>query len=276
MKDKQIIYVVDDREDSALLLSDLLTLVGYRVSTFGSGPEVLKTLNDCHSSQAQALPDLILLDLMMPEMDGIEVVQHIKGIENLPYIPIIIITARTEINDKVVGLQVGADDFLSKPINRAELLARVRSLLRLKQALDSQNQLLKEKDTAYQQLSDTQAELLIAEKRKAQVDGMLATAGAICHEMSQPLTSAMVTLQLVMQDLGNQDTRSISDLQSIEDGLLKARTILEKLRALTDFKTKPYIGDEHILDLDKSANTADEQPLLDQMITLDNSAKFKF
>jgi two-component system, sensor histidine kinase and response regulator len=272
MKEKQVIYVVDDREESALLLSDLLTLVGYKVYIFGGGPQILKVLND--KSNPLPHPDLILLDLMMPEMDGIEVVQRIKAIEYLPYIPIIIITARTEINDKVVGLQVGADDFLSKPINRAELLARVRSLLRLKQSLDSQIQLLKEKEVAYQQLSNAQVELIKAEKRKAQMDGMLATAGAICHEMSQPLTSAMVTLQLVMQDLDQENVQQISDLQSIEDGLLKARTILEKLRALTDFKTKPYIGDEHILDLDKSANT-DEEENLAQIIIPDETEIIK-
>ena len=82
------------------------------------------------------LPDLILLDIMMPDMDGYEVARRIRQQEDLPYIPIIVVTARDSTEDKVTGLDAGADDYLTKPINFPELEARVRSMLRIKKLQD--------------------------------------------------------------------------------------------------------------------------------------------
>lgn len=243
------IYVVDDNVDAATLLVDLLGMASYQSEIFHNGYEALAALEPDSKIK---LPHLILLDLMMPGIDGLEVLRRIKANPSLPFIPIIIVTASGESHNRVLGLQSGADDYLTKPINRAELLARVRSLLRLKESHDEQTRLLEEIKTAYDRVNTTNLELAEVEKKKGQMEAMVSTAAAICHEMSQPMTSALITLQLIKQNF-EQDAESVEDLQAVELSLLQARTILDKLRALTRYETKTYLGDEHILDLDLSS-----------------------
>ena len=81
-------------------------------------------------------PDLILLDVMMPKLDGIEVCRRLKGDASLPFMPIILVTAKTDIKDVVAGLEAGADEYLTKPIEQMALLASVKSVLRLKDLHD--------------------------------------------------------------------------------------------------------------------------------------------
>jgi diguanylate cyclase (GGDEF)-like protein len=119
------ILVVDDHEDNVELLRARLEARGYRVAAAMDGQEAL-------DSVLAAPPDLILLDVMMPRVDGIEVVRRLKGNADLPFIPIIMQTALETTEDKVEGLDAGADDYITKPINFAELEARVKSLLRIK------------------------------------------------------------------------------------------------------------------------------------------------
>jgi len=243
------IFVVDDNVDAANLLVDLLGMANYESQIFHSGYAALAALEPNKGSR---LPDLILLDLMMPGIDGLEVLRRIKANASLPFIPIIIVTASGESQNRILGLQAGADDYLTKPINRAELLARVRSLLRLKVSYDQQTRLLDEVKAAYDRLNTAHLELAEAEKKKGQMEAMVSTAAAICHEMSQPMTSALITLKLIRQSF-DQDESSGEDLEAVEVSLLQARTILDKLRALTRYETKSYLGDEHILDLDLSS-----------------------
>jgi two-component system, cell cycle response regulator len=94
-------------------------------------------------------PDLILLDVMLPDIDGYEISRRIKGAQDLPFIPIILVTARDSTQDKVAGLDAGADDYLTKPINFPELEARVRSMLRIKRLQDE----LEEKNRELERLS---------------------------------------------------------------------------------------------------------------------------
>ncbi len=242
------IYVVDDNIDTAALLVDLLLISNYRSKVFNNGQMVLNSLQ---TVPIEELPDLILLDLMMPGMNGMEVLRHIKANTRLPFIPVIFVTAHAETQTRIAGLEIGADDYLTKPINRSELLARVNSLLRLKQAYDEKSRLLSEVKTAYDRLSETQQELAEAEKKKGQMEAMVSTAAAICHEMSQPMTSALITLQLMRQS--EPDELSDDDFDTMESSLLQARTILYKLRALTRYETKSYLGEEDILDLDSSS-----------------------
>ena len=89
-------------------------------------------------SSAQAnLPDLILLDVTMPKLDGIEVTRRLKGDPSLPFMPIILVTARTDVKDIVAGLEAGADDYLTKPFDHSALVARVLSILRIKALHDT-------------------------------------------------------------------------------------------------------------------------------------------
>lgn len=121
MTHQQSIMVVDDEPGLRKLLNLLFSNAGYRVIEASSGAETLALLKS-------TTPDLIVLDIMMPEMDGREVCQRIRSDENT--IPILMLTARTQSRDIVAGLDCGADDYMPKPFDMDELLARVRALLR--------------------------------------------------------------------------------------------------------------------------------------------------
>jgi diguanylate cyclase (GGDEF)-like protein len=125
---KPRILVVDDHEDNIELLRARLEARGYEVDGARDGQEALDQVE-------RVCPDLILLDVMMPKIDGIEVVRRLKAktaADELPFIPVIMQTALDSTENKVEGLDAGADDYITKPINFAELEARVNSLLRIK------------------------------------------------------------------------------------------------------------------------------------------------
>ena len=124
-KKKKRILVVDDHEDNIELLRARLEARGYEVEGASDGQAALDAVR-------RVCPDLILLDVMMPKMDGIEVVRRLKANAELPFIPVIMQTALDSTENKVEGLDAGADDYITKPINFAELEARVNSLLRIK------------------------------------------------------------------------------------------------------------------------------------------------
>ena len=126
MRETPLILVVDDNEANVDILEMRLTSQGYDVITARDGAEGL-------ARARQDLPDLILLDIMMPEIDGLEVARRLKADDTLPFMPIIIVTAKAETSDVVAGLNAGGDEYLTKPIDQASLLARVRSLLRIKE-----------------------------------------------------------------------------------------------------------------------------------------------
>jgi DNA-binding response OmpR family regulator len=124
------ILVVDDTPANVKLLQDLLTVKGYAVVTAGSGEDALARV-------AADRPDLVLLDVVMPGMSGYEVCQRIRTEGGPRILPVVMVTALDPSGERIKGLEAGADDFLTKPINIPELLARVRSLLRIKQLYDT-------------------------------------------------------------------------------------------------------------------------------------------
>lgn len=123
------VLVVDDIFPNVKLLEAKLKAEYYDVVTAQSGPEALKKV-------VEDSPDVILLDVMMPGMDGFEVCRQIKANPAVAHIPVVMVTALTDSEDRVRGLENGADDFLSKPVNDVALMARVRSLVRLKMTID--------------------------------------------------------------------------------------------------------------------------------------------
>ena len=160
------ILVVDDMAVNARLLTGILQLGGYEVVTASSGPEALDRL------QSSSI-DVVLLDVMMPDMDGFEVCRRIK--EQTPFLPVVMVTALQETADRVKALEAGADDFLTKPVDEVEVIARVKSLVRLKRQHA-------ELDRAY-------AELRRVEAMRDELTYM------IVHDLRTPLTSLLTGLQ---------------------------------------------------------------------------------
>ena len=123
------ILVVDDVPRNVKLLADVLAAKGYRTSTAASGEEALAAI-------AVEPPDLVLLDVMMPGLSGYDVCRAIRADPQLAMLPVVLVTALDPAKERITGLEAGADDFLGKPIQQAELMARVRSLLRIKALYD--------------------------------------------------------------------------------------------------------------------------------------------
>jgi adenylate cyclase len=130
MRDPPLILVVDDVLDNVDILQMRLEAQGYEVVTAGDGVEALEKIR-------ALLPDLVLLDVMMPKLDGIETVKRLKADASLPFIPVILVTAKADASDVIAGLESGGDDYLTKPVDHAALSARVRAMLRIKALHDT-------------------------------------------------------------------------------------------------------------------------------------------
>jgi two-component system phosphate regulon response regulator PhoB len=120
---RETILIVDDEEDIIELIKYNLKTEGYVILTAGTGEQAIKTAR-------QSLPDLIVLDLMLPGIDGLEVTRYLKKNDQTADIPIVMVTAKGEESDVVTGLELGANDYISKPFSPRELVARIRAILR--------------------------------------------------------------------------------------------------------------------------------------------------
>jgi len=153
-KTQDFVLVVEDETNSRLLLKTYLSSVGYSVKMAGSGEEALKII-------AEQQPSVIILDIILPGIDGYDVCRKLKHSIRTSFIPIIMVTALRGDQERVQGIEVGADDFISKPFNRVELLTRIKSLLRIKALNDALEQKIGE-------LEKTKAKL----RRLAVTDGL--------------------------------------------------------------------------------------------------------
>ena len=145
MREPPLILIVDDNPANVEILQMRLMANSYDVITATDGEMGL-------TMAREKLPDLILLDIMMPKMDGFEVCRQLKGDLTLPFMPIILVTAKTESKDVVAGLEAGGDEYLTKPVDHAALVARVKSMLRIKslhdKVIEQSTQLKKQLKTA--------------------------------------------------------------------------------------------------------------------------------
>ncbi len=129
MHDPPRILIVDDNETNRDILATRLGSHGYELSQAANGELALEAV-------AALKPDLILLDVMMPKIDGLAVCRRLKNDPTLPFMPIILVTAKADSKDVVAGLEAGADEYLTKPIDQMALVARVKSVLRIKSLHD--------------------------------------------------------------------------------------------------------------------------------------------
>ncbi|MCX7593859.1 MAG: hybrid sensor histidine kinase/response regulator [Fischerella sp.] len=151
------ILAVDDTPDNLILLQTILEIEGYEIELVADGATALQKIE-------QSPPDLILLDVMMPGLDGYEVTRRIRSNPKIDYIPILLLTAFHDVS-VVEGLDAGADDFIRKPFDQDELLARVRSLLRLKHSLDEQKKLFRQQEDFVSRLTHDLRTPLVAADR---------------------------------------------------------------------------------------------------------------
>lgn len=186
---KRNILIVDDEENNILLIKGILSSGDYNLIGATSGKEALRIVAE------DPPPDMILLDVMMPEIDGFEVCRKLKQDEKTRVIPIVMVTALREEEHQVKAIDVGADDFLSKPVNPFELRVRVKSLLRIKSYHDD---LLK----SYQVIEESNMKLKELDQMK---EGLM---NMVVHDLKDPFTSISMNLEMLM--LQNE---TLSDIQ---------------------------------------------------------------
>ena len=167
------VLVVDDNRDNIELADAYLRANGYGVRSASNGQQALEQVE-------KEPPDLVLLDIMMPVMNGYEVCRRLKGNERTRFIPVVMITALKDIDDKIKGIEVGADDFLTKPFNKQELLTRVRSLLKIKRLHDD--------------LEKSYLDLRELQRTKENLMQM------IVHDLKNPLAGIMANLEIVAME----------------------------------------------------------------------------
>lgn len=165
------VLIVDDMPANAKLLAMILKLQGFTVSTAAGGQEALQLIEE-------SIPDVVLLDVMMPGIDGFETCRRIRQNPATKQLPVVIVTALHDVNDRVQALEVGADDFISKPVEETEVIARVRSLVRAKRNRD-------ELERAY-------ADLRRSESLRDSLTEMLV------HDLRTPLSALLVSLDMVI------------------------------------------------------------------------------
>lgn len=210
---KPRVLAVDDQRDALRLLQIRLQNAGLECFTSTDGPSALAFLE-------KELVDIVFLDVMMPQMDGYEVCRRIKANERTKDIVVLFLTARYEMQDKIRGLEVGGHDYLTKPVEQAELLARTRSALRVKHLQDQ----LKEQIKLQKTINQLHQEMLGEHWQKTL--GQLAA--SLAHEINNPLAAALGSVQLLTMD-ESLDPNTANRLQIIDSSLQRAG---QKLRSL--------------------------------------------
>lgn len=214
MEKKSKILIVDDAVDTVELLKKRLRFEGYDTAEAYDGEEALKLVPEYN-------PDLIILDVMMPKLNGYEVCQRLKSDENTKYIPILMLTAKGEVEDKVKGLDIGADHYLAKPFNYKELSARVRSLVATKAA----------------------REKLVEEEKSEALEQMMEE---VAHEIRNPLTSIGGFARRVYDRLPQGDPNKkymemiINDVARLENMM---KELLELETAAISYRERTNIND---------------------------------
>ncbi len=215
---KNKILIVEDEKDTLFILDKLLTKNDYQVYTSSNGQDALNILNE-------VIPEVIIADWTMPVMDGLELCNIIKKDEKFKLIYFIILTARASLKDRVAGLDIGADDFLVKPVQNQELLARIRSGIRI---------------------HNLQNELKNIEHNKALIE-MACTIG---HKINNPLSSLLVSVKNIEDELGDKKNTFEEELLIINESIERIKTLANDLTHLQNPQIINYSSDNKMLKLD--------------------------
>ena len=216
-----LILIVDETPENIQLLGDILAKEGFRLSVATGGQQAL-------SIAAKKLPDIILLDIMMPDIDGFEVCELLKRNAETAHIPIMFLSAKTATEDKVRGFQLGGSDYITKPFEVAEVLARVRTHLKLKFAMES----IRRYSHDLENMLEARTKDLIHSERQAAF-GMLIQ--GIVHNMSGPLGAISICTESIegskqkMGDLSDIALETVQDdLRQLLDNVWESNAIVGK------------------------------------------------
>jgi len=220
------ILVIDDLPENVFLLQDRLEHAGFLVITAYDGKSGIE-------KAIKELPDLILLDVMMPDITGIEVCKTLVSNEETQGIPIILVTAKSDAEDTKEGLEAGAFDYIKKPFNRVELLARVHSALKL---------------------SDANKLLLDAEKKNT----FVATVVTANHKIKQPLTLLSLSSAALKRELSKEVISKeaiLNRINYIDIAIKEINDVLNQLNAIKDPVLSNYTQDIKMIKVENNEGT---------------------
>ncbi|MDP3444318.1 MAG: response regulator [Ignavibacteria bacterium] len=217
MKDK--VLIVEDEKDTRFILEKLLSRNNYDVVSAVNGEEAIQVLKTFS-------PKVIVADWTMPVLDGLALCNILKADDKYKSIYFIILTARSSLKDRIMGLDVGADDFLVKPVENQELLARIRSGMRI---------------------FNLQSELMSIEHSKAVVE-MACTIG---HKINNPLSSLMLSVKNIENELSEPEKEKLKeDLQSVNESLDRIKKFANELITLENPQIIDYTSEKRMIKTD--------------------------
>jgi DNA-binding response OmpR family regulator len=224
------ILIADDDADSRVIVASVISLMGYTPVVVANGQEALE-------QSKQEVPHLAILDYMMPDLTGIEVCHRIKHNAAGEFVPVLMLTARDTVRDKVAAFEEGVDDYLTKPFNYQEFQARVKALLRVR-------------DLTFD-LRDTNEELKKMQQKIVEQERQLAVgqlAGTAAHQLGQPLSAILLNCYLIEQ-LPKNDPKFIGALAAIKSDTKRMSDLINQLRSVKASDREGYFGGTEILKL---------------------------
>ena len=219
------IMIVDDDANMRLLIEMALRRNDdYRILGCSSGEEALKTIKD-------EKPDLVLLDVMMPGMNGFEVCKALKSSPETKFISVIIISALRDVNDKVKGMDFGADDYIVKPFNPDELVGRIKARLRIR---------------------ELETELV----KKKQLETALSMLVTLQHEINNPLAGIMGYAESLQRWRKMPPSEVEGSVKAIIEQSKRISNVVRRLSSITNVVESNYIGDSKMIDINLSSPEA--------------------
>ena len=236
------VLVIEDEPDTRAIICHTLSALGHSILEAEDGQRAMELC-------CKALPDLIITDVMMPHVDGNQFVRWFR--EQYPdrFVPILMLTALGHIDQKIDGLDIGADDYLTKPFNYRELQARSQALLRIKQLTERLHRRNSDLELLNKELSRMQEELI--KKERQLVAAQLA--GAASHNLGQPITTIVLNCRVLekamRQGIPKDDARVRHAVDAIKAECEALHDLLDRLSEADPSLTQRYVGSTTILDI---------------------------